>query len=119
LSLTPLSPATLPRGLSALFFAMIFGFIAFIGFEGAIVLGEETVNPQRAIPRALLIAMLVGIIFYVLVSYSFSIGYGVTHASTWANDPTHTPALDKMGNRYAGPVLTIIIDLIVVLTGLM
>jgi amino acid transporter len=125
LSLTPFSPAALPSGISGLFFAMIFGFIAFIGFEGAIVLGEETVNPQRAIPRALLIAVVVGIIFYVLVAYSFSIGYGVTHvvpasahdkALNWANDqvPLHT-----MGSLYGGPVLATIIDLIVVLSGLM
>ncbi len=115
-SLTPFSPAALPTGLSGLLFATIFGFTSYIGFEGAIVLGEETVNPQRAIPRAVLIAMLVGIIFFALVGYSFSIGYGVTHAGVWASDQA---PLDTLGHRYVGPVLTTIIDLMVVAAGLM
>jgi amino acid transporter len=116
LSLTPFSPAALPSGLSGLLFATIFGFTSFIGFEGAIVLGEETVNPRRAIPRAVLISVLVGMLFFVLASYSLSIGYGVTHASTWAQDQA---PLDTLGNRYIGSVLTSVIDLMVVLGALM
>ena len=116
LSLTPFSIAALPNGLSGLFFAMVFGFTAFIGFEAATVLGEETVNPQRAIPRAVLSAVLVGIVFYVLVVYCFSVGYGIAHVGDWAKDQA---PLDTLSNRYAGPVLTTIIDLMVALGGLM
>jgi amino acid transporter len=41
------------------------------GFEQAIQVGGETRNPQRNIPRALLIAMVIGTIFYLLLDFSF------------------------------------------------
>jgi amino acid transporter len=41
------------------------------GFEQSIQIGGETQNPQRNIPRALLIAMLVGTVFYLLLDMAF------------------------------------------------
>ncbi len=41
------------------------------GFEQSIQIGGETKNPQRNIPRALLIAMLIGTIFYLLLDFAF------------------------------------------------
>lgn len=110
ITLTPLSPTALPHGVSSLFFASVFTFTSFIGFEGAAVLGEETANPHRTIPRAILAAILIGVVFYLIVSYAMSIGYGTTHASTWASDQA---PLDTLANRYAGPWLATLIDLMV------
>ncbi len=109
-SLIPFSPAALPGGISGLFFAAIFSFTSFIGFEAAAVLGEETTNPRYAIPRAILTAVIVGAIFYIFVTYTMSIGYGVAHADKWAGDQA---PLDTLANRYAGPVLATIIDFMV------
>lgn len=110
LSLTPFSLGALPQGISGLFFATVFSFTSFIGFESAASLGVETANPRYAIPRAILTAVIVAVVFYVFVTYAFSIGYGVTHAAKWANDPA---ALDTLANRYSNPVLATIIDLMV------
>src|SRR5580700_117842 len=41
------------------------------GFEQSIQIGGETTNPQRNIPRALLIAMGVGTVFYLLLDFAF------------------------------------------------
>src|SRR5262249_47935674 len=41
-------------GVSALFLGVVFGFLSFAGFEAAATLGEETRNPSRDIPRAIL-----------------------------------------------------------------
>jgi len=41
------------------------------GFEQSIQIGGETQNPQRNIPRALLIAMGVGTVFYLLLDFAF------------------------------------------------
>ncbi len=112
LSLTPFSPTAVSGGFSGLFFATIFGFTSFIGFEAAAVLGEETANPRKTIPRAILTAILVGAVFYIVVSYALSIGYGVNHAGKWAVDQA---PLDTLANRYAGSVLATLIDLMVVL----
>lgn len=109
-SLVPFSPAALPQGLSGLFFAMVFGFSSFIGFEAAAVLGEETANPKQAIPRAIFAAVIVGALFYIFMTYALAIGYGVAHANKWAMDQA---PLDTLANRYAGSVLAAIIDLMV------
>lgn len=110
ISLIPFSFGALPQGISGLFFATVFSFTSFIGFESAASLGVETANPRAAIPRAILTAVIVAVVFYVFVTYAFSIGYGVSHANKWANDPA---ALDTLANRYSNPVLATIIDLMV------
>ncbi len=110
LSLTPFSPAALSGGLSGLFFATIFGFTSFIGFEAAAVFGEETARPRSAIPQAILISILVAAVFFILVTYAFSVGYGVAHANKWAMDQS---PLDTLATRYGNSVLATIIDIMV------
>jgi amino acid transporter len=112
LSLTPFSPAALPQGFSGLFLAAVFSFTSFIGFEAAAALGEETANPRFTIPRAILAAVIVGVIYYVFVTYAMSIGYGVQHAGAWAQDAA---PLDTLARRYAGSGLATFIDLMVAL----
>ncbi|MBO2463961.1 APC family permease [Actinomadura violacea] len=58
----------LPAGVdtSAIGAAAVFGFLAFAGFEGAASLGEETINPKREVPRAIIIAVAVVAAFYLL-----------------------------------------------------
>src|ERR1700728_3740223 len=43
-----------PHGLSAVFTAMVYTILAFIGFEAAAPLGEEARKPRRAVPIAVL-----------------------------------------------------------------
>ncbi|WP_376794970.1 APC family permease [Thermogemmatispora sp.] len=110
ISLTPLSPAGLAGGWSSLFFAAIFSFTSFIGFEAAAVLGEETQRPRQAIPWAILTAVLVAIVYYVLVSFAMANGYGTAHIDQWARDEA---PLDTLATRYAGAFLATLIDLMV------
>lgn len=110
LSAQPFNPGAITGGFSSLFFAVIYGFTAFGGFEAAASLGEETSNPRRAIPQAILVAILVGLVFYILSTYAFSVGYGVDHADKWATDGA---PLDTLANQYVGSALATIIDTMV------
>jgi amino acid transporter len=92
----------------------VLAFTGFIGFEAAAVLGEETANPRRAIPAAILGAVIFSALFYVFVTWTMSLGFGITHSEAWATDPA---ALDTLATRYAGTWLSIIIDLSVALSG--
>jgi amino acid transporter len=47
----------------------LYGVLAFVGFETAANLAEETANPKRSIPRAVLGAVVIVTIFYLIVSY--------------------------------------------------
>jgi amino acid transporter len=61
---------------SGVFKGMIFGILAFIGFEAAAPLGEEAKHPRWTIPRAVIgSAFLIGL-FYVLCSYAWVYGAG-------------------------------------------
>jgi len=50
-------------------FGMVFSILSFSGFEGAATLGEETINPRRNIPIALLGTVLGSGVFFVFVAY--------------------------------------------------
>ena len=61
-----------PYGAHGILAALSAGVIfAAEGFEQSIQIGGETTNPQRNIPRALLIAMIIGTVFYLLLDFAF------------------------------------------------
>jgi amino acid transporter len=65
------------------------------GFEQSIQIGGETKNPQKNIPRALLIAMLVGTVFYLLLDAAF---VGSINPANLAHGWTHPlPGVAKLG----------------------
>ena len=55
---------------------ILLGILLFVGFEAAASIGEESEDPHRSIPRALIGTVAVAAAFFVLMSYAFSIGYG-------------------------------------------
>jgi amino acid transporter len=112
-TLSPFNPSH-ASSTSYLFLAVVLAFTGFIGFEAAAVLGEETTDPLRAIPRAILSAVLVALVYYVFVTWAMSLGYGVKNAGKWAQDPA---ALDTLAHRYVGNWLAVIIDLSVAASG--
>ncbi len=81
-----LSIFTLPSGVNvhALVLGAVFGFLAFTGFEAAGALGEEAVNPGRAIPRAIGASILAVAIFYVACIAVQSLGFGANQAGSAA-----------------------------------
>jgi amino acid transporter len=113
ISIQPLNPARAPTT-SNLFLAVVLAFTGFIGFEAAAVLGEETSDPLRQIPRAILTAVSVALVYYVFVTWAMAIGFGVGNAGKWAQDPA---ALDTLATRYVGNWLAVIIDFSVAASG--
>jgi APA family basic amino acid/polyamine antiporter len=60
----------MPNGLNGVMSAAVLVFFAFIGFESIVNLSEETKNPRKLIPKALIISIFVTAFLYVLVSIS-------------------------------------------------
>jgi amino acid transporter len=78
---------------------MAFGILSFTGFETAAVLAEETRDPRRAIPWAVLGSVVVGAVFFLVVTYATAIGYGAREAtSAW---PKSAAGLAALADRYA------------------
>jgi amino acid transporter len=78
LSMFTTSHANIPgfEGINGVIAASVYGFLAFIGFEAAAPLAEETENPRRNVPRAVLLSCLFIGLFYVLTSYASTVYFG-------------------------------------------
>ncbi len=64
-NLTPLAP----MGYKPFFPAMALIYISYVGFELITVAAEEIINPGKTIPRAIIITLIIGVMFYVFIVY--------------------------------------------------
>ena len=63
-------------------FGLSFAMLSFTGAEASAVLSEETRNPRRAVPRAVVGSVVVAGVFYLLITYATAVGFGVRQAAT-------------------------------------
>jgi amino acid transporter len=93
---------------------ILLGILLFVGFEAAASIGEESEDPHRSIPRALIGTVAVAAAFFVLMAYAFSIGYGKVAVSEgkWASSPS---AVSEMATIYVGKWFATILELVVIL----
>jgi amino acid transporter len=77
LSLHSLTPGASPHGFSGLTTGFVFAALSFVGFEAAATLGEEVREPQRIIPRAVLLSVLAVGLLYVFCIWAEVNGLGV------------------------------------------
>ncbi|HKC29066.1 MAG TPA: APC family permease [Jatrophihabitans sp.] len=100
---------TVSGGFHGVFYGLILAVTSYIGFETAADFGEETANPRRAVPIAVTAAVSFAIIFYVFITYSATIGYGVNELqkdpSPWVNG-----GLIPLAEKYANHTLAKLIE---------
>ncbi|MFB0522632.1 MAG: APC family permease [Candidatus Bathyarchaeia archaeon] len=58
-----------PNGLSGVLSAAALIFFAYLGFEDIVNIAEETKKPERTIPKALILSILITTLLYVLVAF--------------------------------------------------
>lgn len=66
------------------FLAVVFTIFAFGGFESVAPLAEETDNPRRVLPRAIMISIVIAGVFYVFTGWAFITGWGPNNADSFA-----------------------------------
>lgn len=110
-----LNPSTAPGGMSGVLFGMLYGVLLFTGFETAANLGEETANPKRDIPRAVLTAVLVVSGFYVVGSYAQVAGFHFSMAEIGKNAGAPLFALAGPAPGYGANWLRQLVEIVVVL----
>jgi amino acid transporter len=93
---------------------ILLGILLFVGFEAAASIGEESEDPRRSIPRALIGTVAVAAAFFVLMAYAFSVGYGKAAVSegAWAFSPN---AVGEMATKYVGSWYATILEIVVIL----
>lgn len=112
--LQPFNPShTLNGKFSDITLAMVYTVVIFTGFESAAVLGEESRNPRRTIPRGIFGAVIIVGLFYLLVSYSEAQGVAPKNMAAFAANPNE---LSYLSSIYWNSSWAWLIDLVVALS---
>jgi amino acid transporter len=69
------NPNPSPGGFAGILFGVLYGVLIFVGFETAANLAEETAEPKRSIPRAVLISIVIVSVFYIIAAYTEVAGF--------------------------------------------
>jgi amino acid transporter len=85
-------------GWAGVFQGMIYCIQAFVGFEAAVALSEETGDPRNVTKGVVAATVLIGL-FYVLTTYAGTVGWGLGRMSTFFQnpDPWHVLAVHAWG----------------------
>jgi amino acid transporter len=106
-------------------FGVLYGVLIFVGFETAANLAEETAEPKRSIPRAVLGAVVVVSIFYLIASYVEVAGFGFDMKVITSPEVSGAPlfALGAPGTRFGSEfwlktlLVVVFLDMLAVYVG--
>ena len=76
-NMEPFNPNSAADGWTGILFGVLYGVLIFVGFETAANLAEETAEPKRSIPRAVLYTVGIATVFYLIASYAQIVGFGL------------------------------------------
>ncbi len=113
LTLVPFTSEGLPQH-SNLVSGVILSILSFVGFEGATTLGEEVQKPRQSIPKAMAITVVLVGVFYVLMSYVATVGYGIHNMAAFAQDAA---PFDTIARHVWGSGLALLIDCAGIIAG--
>jgi len=100
------TPFHWPGGSKDVLLAFSLAVLAFGGFEAAAPLAEETRDPRRTVPLAVLGAVVVSGIIYVLGSYALVTAFGVGHIGALAADGNAFHTAAKVFLPFVAPLIT-------------
>lgn len=86
---------------TAIGMALVFAVFSFVGFEGAISFAEETPDPKKAMPVAVIGGVSIIAVLYVLAMYAVVAGFGVDQMEAVAKD---SEPLATLAGLYASPL---------------
>ncbi len=87
-SLAPLNPGNASSG-QGLYLGVVFSIFAFVGWEAVTPLAEETQDPRRNVPRALIYSVITLGIFFAITSWLFIVGLGTDDIAKIASAETN------------------------------
>jgi hypothetical protein len=71
-------------GKKGFYLAIVFSIFTYTGFEAIAPLAEETRNPRRSLPRAVLLSITVMVFFFVFTTLAILTGWGTSQVDTFA-----------------------------------
>ena len=101
LAAKPINPGFEGLGLNGLALGMVFATFSFVGFEGAVSFAEETPNPRKALPIAVVGGVTVIVALYIFATYAAVVGFGVGNITQLAES---SEPIAELAALYAGPL---------------
>ncbi|MDB5846272.1 MAG: family permease, partial [Rhodoferax sp.] len=98
-------------GSSGFFIAVVLSIFAFTGFESAATIGEESRDPQRIIPKAIIGSLVLIGGFYVFCAWGLQIGWGTDNLKALA-DSEAAPAFVLADRLWNGASFIVLIALV-------
>ena len=102
------NPGSITDG-SAFFLAIVLSIFAFTGFESAAAVGEESRDPKKLVPFAIVGSLVLIGLFYCLVAWGLQIGWGTDDLKALAESPS-APAFvlaDRLWGEHASLIVLI------------
>jgi amino acid transporter len=109
------NPGSITDG-SAFFLAIVLSIFAFTGFESAAAVGEESRDPKRLVPFAIVGSLVLIGAFYCVTAWGLQIGWGTDDLKALAESPT-APAF-VLADRLWGDHASVIVLIALVNSGL-
>ncbi len=111
------SPSSSDLGWSGILFGILYGVLIFVGFETAANLAEETAEPKREIPRAVLLSVGVVTVFYLIAAYVQVAGFGFDMATIGAaaGAPLFALGAPEAAGGFGSVTIDRILELVVLL----
>jgi amino acid transporter len=98
------NPGNIPSG-NGLYLGIVFTILALSGFESVAPLGEETENPKRNLPLAIVGSTILVALFYMLVNWGVLVGHGTADVKNF----TSADQIFDLGRRLWGGAWIIIL----------
>lgn len=102
----PFDPGQLP-GIHSLYLAVVFTVSAYVGWEAAAPVAEESDNPERNVPRAMVIASVISLILFVFTFWGLVIGWGTSAVASLATSEGLPPVV--LAQRFWGPLWIVVL----------
>jgi amino acid transporter len=114
-SLKPFNPSSAADGWSGIFFGVLYGVLLFVGFETAANLAEETRNPRREIPFAVMTTAGIATVIYVVATYVEVAGfhYSLKDITAAAGAPLFALGAGKSAGGFGGTWIDRLLELVV------
>jgi amino acid transporter len=104
LNVDSFNPGNIPSG-NGLYLGIVFTILALSGFESVAPLGEETENPRRNLPLAIVGSTIVVALFYMFVNWGVLVGEGTDNVKNF----TSADQIFELGRRLWGGAWIIIL----------
>ncbi|KGP63082.1 amino acid transporter [Legionella norrlandica] len=105
---------SLPDSYDGILMGAFIAFYAYIGFEDMVNTAEETIKPEKTIPKAIFLALIAATILYLLVAWVI-----VSTIPTTALIKTNMPLVEIIKLQGQSPIVFSIIALISIINGIL